>query len=292
MKTISFCYRLGQSTVRSIIHETCKVIVKTLLGETMPIPTEAAWRDIAEDFKNLWNFPNCVGAIDGKHVVMQAPANSGSQYFNYKKTFSIVLLALVDANCNFIAVDVGSFGRNSNGGIFSHSNLGKRLEEGTMDLPPDTMLPGTNKKAPFVIVGDETFPLKRYLMRPYPGKQLNTTQRRIFNYRLCRARRLVENVFGILGQKFRIYNRRIHVKPEYLDKIVLSTCILYNFIRKIESDMPNGGSSTSQDNAENPRHNNLPPQGGNSTKDAFRVRECFTDYFNCEGAVSWQNDKI
>lgn len=132
--------------MRSIIHETCKVIVKTLLGETMPTPTEAVWGGIAEDFENLWNFPNCVGAIDGKHVLMQAPANSGSHCFNYKTTFSIVLLALVDGNCNFIAVDVGSFGKNSDGGIFSHFNLGKRLEEGTMDLPPTDCCQGPIKK--------------------------------------------------------------------------------------------------------------------------------------------------
>ena len=74
-------------------------------------------------------------ALDGKHVLIEAPAKSGSLYFNYKKTFSIVLLALVDANYKFIAVDVGSYGKNSDGGIFSYSHLGQRFENGTMNLP-------------------------------------------------------------------------------------------------------------------------------------------------------------
>lgn len=157
----------------------------------------------------MWNFPNCLGAIDGKHVVIEeAPANSGSLYFNYEKTFSIVLLALVDANYRFIAVDIGSYGKNSDGGIFANSNLGKSLDSEKLNVPEDCVLPGTNNVAPYVILGDEAFPLKRYLMRPYPGTQsIEDIEKRIFNYRLCRARRLVECAFGILSQTFRIYCR-------------------------------------------------------------------------------------
>lgn len=165
-KTISFSYRLGHSTVYQIVIETCRAIVHRLMPEVMPPPTENRWKQIAQDFWMLWNVPNCLGAIDGKHVTIQAPPNSGSNYFNYKKTFSIVLLALVDAHNNFIAVDVGSYGKNSDGGIFAHSNLGKALENNSLKIPESQTLPGTNTKAPFVIVGDEAFPLKTYLLRP------------------------------------------------------------------------------------------------------------------------------
>jgi len=100
------------------------------MQEVMPEASEEQWKAIAKDFWNIWNFLNCIGAMDGKHVNIEAPANSGSVYFNYKKTFFFILLALVDANYNFIMIDVGSFGRSSDGGILSHSALGKRTENG------------------------------------------------------------------------------------------------------------------------------------------------------------------
>ena len=159
-KSISYNYRIGHTTASLIAHETCNAIVKTLMQEAMPLLTEEQWKAISAEFLQRTGFPNCIGAIDGKHIQIQAPANSGSLYFNYKKTFSTVLLALVDAQYNFIAVDVGSYGKNSDGGILAHSNLGEALENGTFRLPPDEPLPGTSISVPYVIVGDmdEHFP--------------------------------------------------------------------------------------------------------------------------------------
>ena len=71
-----------------------------------------------------------MGAIDGKHCVIQKPANSGSLYLNYKGTFSVVLMAISDANYKFVSVEVGSYGKQSDGGIFSSSKLGQFLKQG------------------------------------------------------------------------------------------------------------------------------------------------------------------
>jgi hypothetical protein len=103
-------------------------------------------------------------------------------------------------------IDVGSFGISSDGDIFSHSAVGKRMENGSLNIHPDSCLHGTNIEAPFDIVGNEAFPLKTYLMRPYPGRQSSGNDfMTYFNNRLSRARRVSENAFGILAQKFRIF---------------------------------------------------------------------------------------
>ena len=104
---------------------------------------------------------------------------------------------------------VGSFGRNSDGGIFARSKLGKYLET-HLGIPEDKQLPGTSCFAPHVIVGDEAFPLKTYLRRPYSGSQnKGDNEKSISNYRLSRAKRVVENAFGILSHKFQIYHRTL-----------------------------------------------------------------------------------
>lgn len=282
MKTISYSFRLGHSTVNSIISEVTNAIILTMKSECIPVPTVEKWKEIAQEFWKIWNFPNCIGAIDGKHVQIIAPANSGSLHFNYKKTFSVNLMALVDARYQFIAVDIGSYGKNSDGGIFHNSNMKNYLETEILHHLEDKPLPGMTMKMPHVIVGDEAFPLKTYLMRPYPGAQCDDIEKQQFNYRLSRARRVVENAFGILSQRFRIYNRRIHLQPEVVDNVILTTCILHNFIgAHSEQLLP-------KENKNREEFTNLPRQGGNNSLLAFNVRNTFKIFFqSASGQLEW-----
>jgi len=94
-----------------------------------------------------------------------------------------VLLALVDAHYNFITIDVGAYGKIAMVEyLLMHSKLGKMLETNNLNVPSSSTLPGTSCTAPFVILGDEAFPQKTYLLRPYPGKQFDNEKKRIYNY--------------------------------------------------------------------------------------------------------------
>lgn len=90
------------------------------------------------------------------------------------------------------------------GGVFSSSYLGRALENDSLNIPEPRTLQRTNQKFPFVLVGDEAFPLKEYLMKPYAKTSLGEKQR-VANYRISRARRQVENVFRICASRFRIF---------------------------------------------------------------------------------------
>jgi len=133
--SMSFSYRIAPSTVRSIIISTCEAIWNKLSRTELPHPTEEKLKKKGEEFYSLWQSPNCIGAIDGKHIEIQTPHNSGSLFFNYKKTFSVVILALVDANYKFTIIDIGGYGKSSDGGHFTISILGKWLEASRLNIP-------------------------------------------------------------------------------------------------------------------------------------------------------------
>lgn len=112
MQEIAWGYRVGKATARNILIDTCEVLWRVLQKSQLP------------KFYERWNIPNCIGAVDGKHVVIQAPKCSGSEYFNYKKSFSIILMACCDAFNRFTMVDIGAAGANHDATVFKNSSIG------------------------------------------------------------------------------------------------------------------------------------------------------------------------
>ncbi|KAH7949123.1 hypothetical protein HPB49_005458 [Dermacentor silvarum] len=108
------------------------------------------------------------GAVDGKHVQIEASPHSGSQYLNYKGTYSIVLMAVVDSQLRFVCIDVGAYGSQSDGGVFKASKIGKLLSQGALNLPPPQLLPLSTAVAPCVFVGDEAFQVEARLPAAVP----------------------------------------------------------------------------------------------------------------------------
>nr|XP_023020608.1 uncharacterized protein LOC111509151 [Leptinotarsa decemlineata] len=216
-KTIGHSFRMGFSTVSKIVEEVCCAIWTRLQPIYMPEPTTEIWETSISAFKDIWNFPNCLGSIDGK--------------------ISIVLMAIVDSYYKFISIDVGAYGKNSDGGIFEASNMGRKFETGTFNIPATKLLPGKDEPLLCVLVGDEAFTLSSYLMRLFPYRQVRQDARKEkFNYHLCRARRVVENAFGILAQKWRLFFSPLEMKVPTAISIVKATCVLHNLLRSKNVD--------------------------------------------------------
>ena len=211
-------------------------------------------------------------------------------------------MALVDAEYRFLYVDIGSNGRVSDGGVFKGCTLYDALENNVAGVPPAQPLPGEDVETNFFIVADEAFALKEYLLKPYPHRSLAREQR-IYNYRLSRARRVVENAFGILANRFRVFRSPIQLDPSKVDDIVLATCSLHNFLReKLGSSYTDQVDREIGENREivpgtwrsNPSMEGLTMAAPrNATKRAKELREHVCAYVNSEaGSVPWQGQKI
>lgn len=283
---LHYNYRVGISTASEIIKETCKLIWRDIKEQVMPTPTKEKWLEISDGFLKNANFPHCLGAIDGKHIRVIKPERSGSLYFNYKHFFSIQLLAMCDSNYCFTFVDIGDYGKNSDSSVFKNTDFYKKLITQKLDLPTSDFLPGKNDiKIPYIIVGDEAFGLSFNLMRPYGGKVLSL-EKRIFNYRLSRARRYIECAFGILSNKWRIFHRPLNVSLEFSEDIIKACTVLHNFVR-----LRDGYSH--QDTLSYQGLHNIDNIADTCTaRSPVLIRDYFSNYFINTNVLPWQNNAI
>ena len=188
---------------------------------------------VACGFADKWNFQHACGAVDGKHVRIKKPSKSGSLFYNYKGFFSIVLMAMCDADYKFIWVDVGSYGAESDAGVFNRSSLNALIERDGLEFPPPEPLPLTDNAGPdidYFFISDDAFALKSWNMKPHSKREL-LHEEMIFNYRLSRARRVIENAFGIMAHRWRCLLTTMQQHQETVTDIVSATVCLHNLMR-------------------------------------------------------------
>lgn len=310
MQEIAWGYRIGKTTARNIIIETCHVIWEIISPSQLPVPTESDFKRISEEYYTRWNIPNCIGAVDGKHVVIRAPKKTGSEYFNYKKSFSLVLMATCDAYMRFTMVDIGAAGGNHDSIVFKKSGLGIGLLNKTLQIPAPKPLPKTSVTLPHFIVADAAFPLHENIIRPYPGNYLDE-KKKIFNYRVSRARRTIESAFGILSSRWRILQRAIQADIDVCEVIVQATVVLHNYLQNSEKDIPisqrkycptgfgdyideEGQVHLGSWREEGHNLKSVNKMGGNNaTNLAKKYRDVLAEYFiSREGWVPWQQDYV
>ena len=192
--------------------------------------TSEGWKEIAASFSSRWNFHHVLVALDGNHIRIRSPANGGPQIYNYKGYHSIVLLALVDANYRFTWVQVGAQGAASDAQLWNESTLRDAVITNSIDIPQQEPLPGDDRHIPNFIFGDSAFALNEWMMKPFAEASLEQDEQ-VFDYRLSRARRCVENAFGILANRCGCLLTTLRQEPQNVE-IMVNACIThYNILR-------------------------------------------------------------
>lgn len=210
-------------------------------------------------------------------------------------------MGICDASYKFLYVDVGAYGSEGDGGVFSKSNFGRKIYDDRLPLPADALI-GT-QNVPYYFVADDAFTLCKRIMKPYiprRGEQL-TMDESIFNYRLSRARRCIENTFGIMTTKWLCLNRTIQHNPDRATKIVLACCCLHNYLMRNMVDAyfsqhygdyidESGAFIDGEWRQNTAQWQTLDQRLGREADIGKRIRNTLKEYVNSIfGAVPWQS---
>ncbi|XP_026482678.1 uncharacterized protein LOC113390772 [Ctenocephalides felis] len=279
---LKFTTLISPQALGVIIPETCEAISKVLEKNYFK----------SEVIIQPGLYQTLIRAIDGKHIDIIPPSGSGSYYYNYECPHSMVLLAIVNAKHQFIVCDFGVKGGISDRGILQTTELYDKLQKNELEIPSHEPIKNSSEILPYVFIADDAFALRTHMMKPFRHSDLTSKNKKIYNYRVCRDRRFVENAFGILVSRFRIFKTPINVEPNNIDRIVLASCALHNYLMSNSTNsytyaecfdrenMKQGcitpGSTSNDSNMKHLDQRYL----GNSPNAAKIVREKYVHYFN------------
>lgn len=173
-----------------------------------------------------------------------------------------------------------------------------------MNIIPEEHIRNSSRRLLYVFVADAAFPLRTDMINPFRQSDLTTQDRKEYNCRVSRARRIVENAFGILASRFRIFHTEINIEPKRIESVVMACCALHNYLIKsvpnfysppeffdrenLENGIVSQGYTSINSNMERLDRRN----SENISNAAKKVREDFMNYFVNEGRIPWQNNFI
>ena len=217
--TLAHLFGVGQSTVRTIICDvTYSIATNPFFKSLVRFPSEEEeFYKISKEFFDMFQFPDCVGAVDDTHIKIQKPRVDPTSYFDYKKDYSVHLQAVCDSRTRILFYHIGAPGRNNDGGVAEMSGFNDILRSGRI---PEK----------YHIVGDPAFALHDNLLNRYPGLHLLPWESR-YNYRQSRVRMIVESLFGRLKGKWRVLINPMPFRDlEMINRIILTCVLLHNFL--------------------------------------------------------------
>ncbi|CAG2257297.1 unnamed protein product [Mytilus edulis] len=231
--TLQYDFRVARNSISKFLPEVCRAIVDEYKDEVISCPTDPNdWRAIADEFQKRWNVPHACGALDGKHVAIRCPPKTGpfttiTRVFSH--WYSLPWLMLTTSFYGLMLAE-----------------LKECLEDGTIGFPEPDPLPNDDQNMPYFLLGDDAFGLRTYLMKPFSIRGMSKEQA-ITNYRISRGRRVVENAFGILAQRWQIFLSTMGQVPDTVS-VIIETCVcLHNLMRMRYPNLQNVQLDTEDD---------------------------------------------
>ncbi|XP_065892383.1 uncharacterized protein [Dysidea avara] len=275
-RTISHLFGVARSSVCEIVHETCNAIVDVLLKEYIKFPTGRDLDQTVNLFKSKWGVPQCFGAVDGCHVPISVPCENHTEYYNRKGWYSMLIQGLADANYCFLDICVGWPGSVHDARVFSHSNLYSKITRGQLLPDKPELISGIS--VPLFMIGDSAYPLQSWLLKPFQHNSDLTTQQRTFNYRISRARIVVENTFGRLKARWRRLMKRNDMFVHNIPQVIAAACVLHNICEQHNQHF-NDAWLQAEDTHDQPATTMYRDTSSSNSSRSRQIRNALVSYF-------------
>lgn len=269
LRTIGHLFGIGKSTAGELLHEFCSILIELFFHRLVKFPTTNEEIKMTIDgFATKYQYPLCLGSLDGTHISVTPPMGFETDYFNYKKFYSIIMLAVVDSNLRFTYVNIGAPGRCNDASVYTRSNLADVIKN---PIYENHFMIVNARKVQAHLIADSAFALHRTLMKPYPIHPDMPRENVIFNYRLSRCRCTVERGFGLLKNRFRLLHKKMVFNVENATNIAKAAAILHNICINSEDAYEHQWDV--------PHVLHKKPSCSTNTNDGIDVRQAVTQYF-------------
>lgn len=272
-RTIGHLFGVARSTVCVIVHTSCKAINEVFAKEYISFPTGSELNRVVDGFKDKWDIIQCAGSIDGSHIPVSPPACNHTDYYNRKGWYSVILQAVVDHAYLFHDICVGWPGSVHDARVFANSAVYRKATQGL--ILNGNSITISQQSVSVYLVGDSAYPLLPWLIKPFAHHAALSSAQKTFNYRVSRARIVVENAFGRLKARWRRLQKQNDMDVTNVPHVVQTCCILHNMCEikgeGIRDSWLNNSSTLPQ------------PTGGVSTvapsTRATSIRDALVQYF-------------
>ncbi|CAF1470821.1 unnamed protein product [Rotaria magnacalcarata] len=235
LRTVAHLFGIGKSTAASILHDFCNILVELFFGRLIKFPANnQEIQATTDEFLQKFGYPMCIGCIDGTHISIEPPTGAETDYFNYKKFHSVIVLAVVDASLKFTYINIGAPGRCNDSYVYSQSRV---LDVMKNPIYAQNYLTIQNTNIQAHLIGDSAFPLSKNLMKPYTQRPNMPQDQTLFNYRLSRCRSAIERSFGHLKSRFRCLHKKLEYDVENAKILIKAVCILHNICIDAQDDV-------------------------------------------------------
>ena len=271
-RSTAITFGIGKSSAIKICHSFSEAINRRK-NDFISLPVhEDDIKETISKFEEKLDFPHVVGAIDGTHVEIKAPLLNPADYFNRKQKYSIVTQAVTDSRMLFLDVSTGWPGSIHDARVLRLSGVFREIENGTILTRPVTVINRTNVRP--LILGDPAYPLRPWLMTPFPAGGVLTAAQQRFNYRLSKARVIIERAFGKLKSRWRCLLKQLEESTDRVPQTIITCCILHNICIHMDDQLDDDDDDDDDDDSDDDGGDGyLRPDNA-----ARRIRQAIADY--------------